>query len=102
MRRFGRLLPVDDVLCTRAQHDADGRFTGRIESNCRGEEKVRRLKEWLAAQDTELQVMAGYGDSMGDVPMLRFAREAVLVDPSRKVRRALPHARVVHWHRKGE
>ena len=37
MRAFGRLLPVDDLLCTVTGTDSEGRFTGEVASNCRGE-----------------------------------------------------------------
>ena len=73
MRAFRELLGVDELVCTRTLTDSEGRFNGRVERNCRGEEKVLRLKRWLeehAGEEPEL--VAGYGDSSGDIPMLRF------------------------------
>lgn len=102
MRAFKDLLGVDDLMCTRTITGADGRFTGEVESNCRGEEKVRRLREWLQERAGEQPVLScGYGDSNGDVPMLRFLPKATLVDPSPSVRKKLPEAQVVNWHSKG-
>jgi phosphatidylglycerophosphatase C len=83
-----------DVVATRLEVGADGRITGKYEGrNCRGEEKVARLQEWLSATTgfTGVDQDAGdsrsavrlrepqrprvwaYGNSAGDVPMLRWA-----------------------------
>ena len=49
-----------------------GRLTGKIcGKNCNGEEKVRRIMEKYALQDYE--VIAAYGDTPGDRPMLKLA-----------------------------
>ena len=42
------------------------------------------------------QVLA-YGDSAGDVPMLRLSSAPVLVSPGKKAAAMLPEAKVVHW-----
>ena len=39
MDELTSILPVDAVICTRAELDGDGRFTGRIGKNCKGAEK---------------------------------------------------------------
>lgn len=71
---FGRSLGVNGVLCTRLERDAAGRLTGRLEGvNCRGPEKVRRLKEWLTAHDLADATLWAYGDSAGDDELLALA-----------------------------
>lgn len=71
---LGRLLGVDGVLCTRLE-EVDGVLTGRLVGpNCRGAEKMQRLRSWLS--DSNLpgeQVHYAYGDSRGDLEMLRSA-----------------------------
>ncbi|RYH27835.1 MAG: hypothetical protein EON54_23585, partial [Alcaligenaceae bacterium] len=54
-------------------------LTGELKTpNCHGEEKVRRLREWLeqrfgsASADVALHA---YGDTAGDKPMLAMADE---------------------------
>jgi len=70
---FARGLGADTLLGTRLQFDAGGRFTGRLEGeNCRGEEKVRRLRE-VFGDDVRLE--AAYGDTGGDHAMLDLADE---------------------------
>ena len=54
--------------------DADDRVTGAFASpNCRGEEKVRRLR---AAFGADMNLAAAYGDTSGDSEMLAMADEA--------------------------
>jgi phosphatidylglycerophosphatase C len=74
-------LGVDHVLCTRLDVDVDERLTGRlVGGNCRGPEKVRRLREWLGTDDVEVWA---YGDSRGDRELLAFADHAHLVGRDR-------------------
>lgn len=77
MHQVGGSLGVDAVLCT-GMEIVDGRYSGRLSTpNCHGEEKVRRLQAWLAAEygDTPVALHA-YGDTSGDLPMLRLAQRA--------------------------
>jgi len=64
------LLEVDDA----------GRVTGRYEGdNCRGEEKIRRLRLWMADADLADARLWAYGNSRGDLRMLRAADTGVNV-----------------------
>jgi phosphatidylglycerophosphatase C len=75
LRPLAGLLRADDVLAVRLEVD-DGQLTGRLEGpNCRGQEKVRRLHEWLdlyAGGRPAVHVTA-YGDSRGDRELLEDA-----------------------------
>ncbi len=72
VRAAGRLLGIDDVLATRLEVADDGRLTGRYDGrNCRGDEKVTRLEEWLAGRDVTL--LYAYGNSSGDDALLARA-----------------------------
>lgn len=75
MHLVGESLDVDAVLCTEMEV-AQGRYTGLLATpNCHGEEKVRRLQAWLAAQPAA-PVLHAYGDTRGDLPLLRLAQVA--------------------------
>lgn len=63
-----------ELLCTRLETGHDGKFTGKLlGQNCRGEEKVKRLKELLNPE--EYSPIRAYGDSDGDTELLKLAHE---------------------------
>ncbi len=97
MQYLREYLPVDDIICTVCQVDRTSRYTGRIGSNCRGEEKVRRLSEYLNLPVQNLRIRYAYGDSVHDVPLLRCADSPVLINPDRVLKTAFPGARVESW-----
>jgi phosphatidylglycerophosphatase C len=84
---LGEQLGVDATLGTRLQVGADGRLTGWLEgANCRGPEKVRRLRAWLDAAHGgrgAVDVVA-YGDSPGDRELLADADVAHWIAPLRR------------------
>ena len=70
---FARSLGADMLIGSRLAVDADGRVRGPLEGgNCRGAEKVRRLKD---AFGDDVCLTAAYGDTSGDREMLRIADE---------------------------
>lgn len=70
---FARRLEAEALLGTPLVFDADDRVTGAFAGpNCRGEEKVRRLR---AAFGDDMSLAAAYGDTSGDTEMLAMADE---------------------------
>lgn len=70
---FATRLRADTLIGTRLAVDDDARLTGGFQGpNCRGAEKVARLK---AAFGEGVRVVAAYGDTGGDREMLAFADE---------------------------
>ena len=87
------LLGVDALLCTPC--DEKGLPYGE---NCRGKEKVHRVNAYLAEAGIENAVLAaGYGDTLGDAPILRKCQNPVLVRPKKKLKKAMPDATVANW-----
>jgi phosphatidylglycerophosphatase C len=71
VRPFARALGADMLIGTRLEFDEAGRVTGRfVGRNCRGPEKVVRLKQ---AFGDSMALLAAYGDTSGDREMLRMA-----------------------------
>lgn len=71
---FARRLGADRLIGTRLATDDQDRITGAfVGANCRGAEKVRRLRE---AFGEAFELEAAYGDSRGDTEMLALARTA--------------------------
>ena len=72
---WGRAAGFDDICATELECDPVGRLTGRIAGeNCRGAEKVRRLKALLG--ELPPQDLHGYGDSRADRAFLKLCGEA--------------------------
>lgn len=70
---FARRLGAEALLGTPLQFDSADRVSGAFAGpNCRGEEKVRRLR---AAYGDDVRITAAYGDTSGDTEMLAIAGE---------------------------
>jgi len=70
---FATRLGAEALLGTEFIFDADDRITGDFAGpNCRGAEKVRRLK---AAYGDDMTLAAAYGDTSGDTEMLAMAQQ---------------------------
>jgi phosphatidylglycerophosphatase C len=76
LKRVAQQLGFEALLCTEMAV-AEGRLTGEMKTpNCHGEQKVVRLKAWMAERfgaDSGAKVVYAYGDTSGDKPMLRLA-----------------------------
>ncbi len=74
VREAADLLGADGVIATRLEVGTDGRLSGRYEgANCRGAEKLRRLRQWADETGIEPDRLWAYGNSRGDLVMLRAA-----------------------------
>lgn len=74
-------LGFDAVVASRHQRDAAGNWLPLLDGpNCYGEEKARRVAEWLAtnAKDGAAHIRA-YSDHVSDAPTFSLASEAWLV-----------------------
>jgi phosphatidylglycerophosphatase C len=70
---IARALGADQLIGTRLAFDDAGRVSGALDGpNCRGPEKVRRLRE---AFGDDVALEAAYGDTDGDREMLALAEE---------------------------
>ncbi len=92
-------LPATAVLATHCETDAQDCYTGRVGTNCKAEEKCRRIQAWLKenALEADWPQCRAYGDSPSDGPMLQMTGYPTLVHPKKKLRQRLPDARQVHW-----
>lgn len=100
--RIGSLLGFERTLCTELKWDAGAPGGDRLDgglrtANRRGEEKSRCLA-WLRTQYPDLPVVA-YGNSRSDLPHLRHADRALLVNAGAQARRTAAAAGipVAHW-----
>ncbi len=77
MRVLPEFLPVDYLLATPCLTDHEGRYTGEVGANCKGQEKVRRI---ASTWPEKPEITVAYGDSRSDLPMLAMAEHAYLVN----------------------
>ena len=86
LNRVAKQLGFDALLCTEMEM-VGGQLTGKMAtSNCHGEQKVLRLKAWIAGHfgaDNKPTLYA-YGDTAGDKPMLQMATHAFYRGKARK------------------
>jgi len=82
-----------DLLCSAS--DENGMYRP---PNCKGDEKVNRLRVWLIDNSmTQHDLVCGYGDSVSDAPMLRFCQDAVLVNAKKALKKEMPKTKSVKW-----
>jgi len=80
VRVAGQLLGADGVVATRLAVDDRRALTGRYEgANCRGEEKLHRLRAWMDEDGVVPDRLWAYGNSRGDLRMLGAADVGVNV-----------------------
>ena len=81
MEYVAERLGADALICTRLSED------GKAGPNCRGEEKARRAAAWARENGADLKQADAYGDSGGDIPLLRLCGRAHAVNPKRKLKK---------------
>ncbi len=80
VRHIAQGLGAETALATRLAVDDTGRCTGELEgANCRGPEKVSRLRGWFSREDIVPEAVYAYGDSGGDRHLLEMASHPHLV-----------------------
>lgn len=80
VRAAGQLLGAHGAVATRLAVDGRGVLTGRYDgANCRGKEKLRRLRAWMEEDGTAPDRLWAYGNSRGDLRMLEAADVGVNV-----------------------
>lgn len=96
MKHIVRILPVDHVLATECEI-SDGRYTGKMGINCKGEEKKQRILNALQ-QLPNREYCVCYGDSQSDIPMLALGKKQYIVNPrGSTLKKMLPTAEIKKW-----
>jgi len=78
VREIAALLGAHGAIGTRLALSPEGKLTGHYDgANCRGEQKLRRLRDWITQREfAQPPRVVAYGNSRGDLRMLRDADQA--------------------------
>jgi HAD superfamily hydrolase (TIGR01490 family) len=79
---------ISGVIATRAEVDAEGRYTGELEFYCYGEQKAEAVRQLAERVGIDLERSYAYTDSITDLPMLEAVGNPIAVNPDRELRRA--------------
>ncbi len=86
--RYTQALGAHGFVSTEFAWSKDGTLLGTFaSSNCYGEEKLERVKTWMADQCPSPTKITTYSDSRSDAPILEFADRAIIVAPNKKTQR---------------
>jgi len=100
MEVIAQALGAAGVIATRCAVDAQGFYTGKLASaNCSGREKTRRVEAYFLEHHIRFDVTLsrGYGNSLGDLPMLHMTRHPVWVNAKAATARKAPDFKRVTW-----
>lgn len=78
LQPWAKTAGLDAALCSSLLCNTSGQVSGGFDGyNCHGEEKVRRIQEFLHTQTSATpSIILAYGDSSGDIPMMKLANRA--------------------------
>ncbi|HLX52414.1 MAG TPA: HAD-IB family phosphatase, partial [Aquella sp.] len=80
LRHWATMHKIDGVIATEIEFVNDI-ATGRLATpNCYGEQKVLRLKQYLAENNITFGYSYGYGNSKGDHELLDYVNEGYIVE----------------------
>jgi len=79
------LLGIEHLLATEIEMSG-GRVTGQLLRANFQNGKVERLQEWMREHNAVEAHITAYSDSHNDLPLLRFAQQAIAVDPDARLR----------------
>ena len=82
---LAQYLGVDEAIASRAELDADGRYTGQVEFWSYGPYKAEAMRAAARRHGIDLDASYAYSDSMTDLPMLEAVGHPVAVNPDREL-----------------
>ena len=88
VRPIARALGFSNVICTKVGWTREGRISGDLDGdNMRGDKKLAAVQRAVAAVESAPRsaVVVAYSDHHADLPLLRWADQAVAVNPTRRL-----------------
>jgi phosphatidylglycerophosphatase C len=75
---IARHLGINEIICTRIRIEAGICYGEIIGPNCKGEAKVTLLRDYLGTDSAPANAYS-YGDSLSDLPLLRWVPNGFLL-----------------------
>jgi HAD superfamily hydrolase (TIGR01490 family) len=91
---FVHLLGLTGAIATRPGIDKKGRYTGKIDFYCQGDQKAEAIRALAAERGINLAESSAYSDSGTDVPMLESVGRPFCVNPDRDLTKV---AQIRQW-----
>jgi phosphatidylglycerophosphatase C len=93
---IGAALGFGQTICSQVRWNPDGTLDGRLASaNCYGEEKRRCLQAQIAREPP--QRLYAYGNSGSDLPHMRLASQAYLINGPTRMIGSNATIKALHW-----
>ncbi|MFD1037495.1 HAD family hydrolase [Virgibacillus byunsanensis] len=90
LNAFTKALELDvHVISTEIEFEQNGVCTGKLGSIINGDEKVKKVQEWVDREDLQKSDTAeiwAYADSESDIPLFQFATYPVVVNPNQSMK----------------
>ena len=97
---IGGALGFEQTICSRVRWNPDGTLDGRLASaNCHGEEKRRCLQALIERDPPKL--LYAYGNSGSDLPHMRLASQAYLINGPTRMIGSSATIKALHWAQRG-
>src|SRR3954470_17751800 len=80
---LAKFLGVDESISSRAEVDAEGRYTGAMEVYAYGPYKAEIMRQLAEDEGLDMSASFAYSDSYTDLPMLEAVGHPVAVNPDR-------------------
>lgn len=84
---FADIIGVTGAIASRAEVDERGRYTGRLEFFCQGDNKAVAMRALASERSLDLADSSAYSDSETDVAMLTAVGHPFAVNPDRSLAR---------------
>ena len=84
---FADIIGVTGAIASRAEVDERGRYTGRLEFFCQGDNKAVAMRALASERSLDLANSSAYSDSETDVAMLTAVGHPFAVNPDRSLAR---------------
>lgn len=75
---FAKAFGINHIMASELEF-VDGICTGRLKTDCMGQEKIVRVQKWMAYEGLSGKCEVGVSDSISDLPMLSMCKRKIVI-----------------------